>query len=260
MSATLYYFTGTGNSLFITKTIAAQLEDTTLIPINQVKLSKEIFVDTDIVGVIYPTYFLEAPDVVKEFAKRLKVSPKSHLFLYSNYGAMSGNSLYNLYEVFKENGAVVSAAYEVALPDNSIIFPTKPEDQEKMLVEGKMKIEKDAKLIQKRCATKMPQKRVLDKALSSTMKFVNHIYLGMDKIEIVDSKCTNCNICSKVCSSNNIKAAKETPLVGKNCAMCFSCVHYCPQQAIRFKRMKPTENFQYSHPDISLKDIMSTRK
>lgn len=259
MSATLYYFTGTGNSLFIAKSIASKLEDATLVPINQAMLSKDIHVNTDIVGVIYPTYFLEAPKFIKEFTAHLKVSQKSYLFLFANCGGMLGNALYEIYEIFKGKGITVNASYSVVLPDNSVILPTKPELIEGMLVDGEKRIQEAAKLISEKKSTSIPKYSIPNKCYGSLMKVANHVYYGMDKIQIDRNKCTNCGICTKVCSCKNIASGTSTPTVGDNCSMCFSCIHYCPQQAVRFKRMKTKGEYQYHNPNVSLKEIVDSR-
>lgn len=259
MSATLYYFTGTGNSLFIAKRIASELKDVTLVPINQALVSKDINIDTDIVGVIYPTYFLEAPKRIREFTSRLKVSQSSYLFLFANCGGMLGNALYDIYQIFQEKGITVNASYSVALPDNSIVLPTKPELIDGMLTDGAKTIQETARLICEKKSTSMPKRSIPDKCLGSVMKVANHVYYGMDKIQITAGKCTNCGICTKVCSCKNISVGASAPIVGDNCAMCFSCIHCCPQQAVRFKRMKSKGNYQYQNPHVSLKEIMDSR-
>lgn len=61
----------------------------------------------------------------------------------------------------------------------------------------------------------------------------------------------------------NIKMSNNNngniPTFENNCAMCFACMHYCPQQAIRLKFMsKKKKNYQYHHPDITAKAFIDT--
>lgn len=153
MKATLYYFSGTGNSLYIAKKLKEEMEresdknnvnssqsdnskedsnnhkqetiihDIKIIPIQKL-INQEVVEDqSDIVGIIYPTYFLDAPNVVKQFAKKLQLQESCYLFLYANYGETLGNALHNMNQIFTKHK--VNGNFEVALPDNSIIFETK---------------------------------------------------------------------------------------------------------------------------------------
>ncbi len=259
MSATLYYFTGTGNTLFIAKTIAKGLTDVSLIGINQLDECKEVITNSDIVGIIYPIYFLDAPEPVYDFIPKLKTKDNSYLFLYANYGEHLGNGLYNPYQALQNKGITVNGAFDVALPDNSIIFPTDPENQAHMLQVGKDIINQHTKLIVNQESTILPKASYTDKIISPMMKLVNHLFLGMDKIKINPEKCTNCNLCTSVCSSFNMLKGTTKPTVGRHCSMCFSCIHYCPSEAIRFKNMKSKSNYQYRNPDITLKEIINSR-
>lgn len=259
MNAILYYFTGTGNSLSIAKTIASTLTNTMLTPINQMEYSDPIQPNADIVGIIYPTYFLDIPEPVKNFMKHLHITNGTYFFLYANYGATLGNALYNAYELCNRTGNMVGATFEVALPDNSIIFPTAPMEQSIMLKEGFTKTKKHANLILSKTVTPPPKHSYKYQLLGSIMNHTGLLYLGMNRIQILPDKCTNCNLCVSVCSSQNIKKGTTIPQVDNRCSMCYSCIHYCPNEAIRFKRMKPKTKFQYRHPDITIHEIIDSR-
>lgn len=261
MSVEIYYFTGTGNTLYITKSIACKLDDVKLIPINKLDNNTNIFSKAEVVGVIYPTYFVDAPDVIHKFLNKFKPLKTSYVFLYTNYGEIMGNALYYPYMRLKAHGIDVDACFHVQLPDNSIIFPTKRELQDKMIEEAKVKIEKDAVSISERNITPSPSKSIFYSLVMPPMKIISKSILGMNKIVIEKDKCINCGICVKVCSADNIKESSEFPIVGDKCNMCFACINYCPKKAIKFKKMKPKyEDYQYVNPDISIEEIKETRK
>jgi NAD-dependent dihydropyrimidine dehydrogenase PreA subunit/flavodoxin len=259
MSATLYYFTGTGNSLFIAKTIAKELSDVSLIGINQMDLANEIYSDSDMIGIIYPIYFLDIPEPVQHFISNLIIREDAYLFLYANYGEHLGNGLYNPYIALKKRGFKIDASFGVALPDNSIIFPTDIENQVHMLKISNEIINQHAKRIANRETTSSPKINYTYHVISPMMKLVNHLFLGMNKITIDTEKCSNCNICTTVCSSYNMLKGTTKPTIGRHCSMCFSCIHYCPKEEIHFKNMKSKSNYQYRNPDITIKEIIDSR-
>ena len=74
MKTTLYYFTGTGNSLSIAKGIGAELEDAELIFMANLWKDDEITTDSEKVGFIFPMYYFGLPQIVYEFIKNAYVN------------------------------------------------------------------------------------------------------------------------------------------------------------------------------------------
>jgi flavodoxin len=70
MATTLFYFTGTGNTLQIAKDLAAQLPDARLAAI--AKADPRIGADTDAVGILFPVYGWGMPKIVGEFIDRME--------------------------------------------------------------------------------------------------------------------------------------------------------------------------------------------
>ena len=64
MSTGIYYFSGTGNSLYVAKDIAAKTVGT-LVPIASVVGSNVIKVDSEVIGIVFPVYYGELPVIIK---------------------------------------------------------------------------------------------------------------------------------------------------------------------------------------------------
>ncbi len=281
MKANLYYFSGTGNSLFIAKTIKATMEqehelhnleekniegdiEVRIIPIQKFNQSKEIQDQSDVIGIIYPTYFLDAPNVVKNFAKKLLVSKNSYLFLYASYGETLGNALHNMNKLFGDNQVVEN--YEVVLPDNSIIFESKKEEIPKMLEVGETIIREHAKEIYRHKITAKSPYSFKYHLVAGGMKPLARKGLGFTRMKVDKDKCNGCGLCKSLCPMKNILLEEQStlskaPTFGKNCESCFSCLHYCPKEAITYQRMsKKKVNFQYRHPRISVKEMVDAQR
>lgn len=278
MNVNLYYFSGTGNSLFIAKTIretilnehseAKNTSDVADITVNILPIQKFIHIaaindQSDIIGIIYPTYFLDIPNVVKQFAKKLRIGTSSYLFFYANYGETLGNALYNMNQYFDLNQ--VGGNYEVALPDNSIIFETKKEKIAKMLEDGEHKIRIHAKEIYSKKITPKSSRSMIGLVEGSAMKPLAQIGLGFNRMKVNKAQCNGCHFCEKLCPMKNIhfretNNTEHFPVFENGCESCFSCLHFCPQGAITYKRMsKRKKDFQYSHPGISVKEMIDAQ-
>lgn len=260
MRTTLFFFTGTGNSLFIAKSLAEGLGEVRMIPITGCPGDDPIFLGDEVIGVIYPTYFLDVPEVVKSFLLRLQVSPESYLFLFANYGAQLGNALHNGYQLLQNKGNRVKGLYHMALPDNSIIFPTDPKTQLEMLAAAKTILQgvlADIRILKE---VPPPRQQLGSTVTGKLMLAASRSLLGFDQIRFLRDRCNHCGTCSKVCSSCNIAMHPEGPMAGSHCTMCFACIHHCPREAVRYRRMKEATNYRYRHPEISVRELIEARR
>lgn len=263
MKTELYYFSGTGNGLNIAKTIESKILENSnenkvkLINIGGLDLTKEIISSANIVGIIYPVYFLEAPRIVRKFTEKFTVKNNPYLFLYTHFGAMYGNAVHTLKKILEKKEIAISSTFVTALPDNSIIFPTKPDLINEMLENGKKVIEKNAdeisSLIQHR-DNKIEKVNYIMKILGKSIETYSINFLGFKKMK-TDNSCTGCSICTKVCPVKNIKINNNKPEFNNKCEMCFACLHNCPKQSIKFKRMKVKDNYQYKHPNVNVSEL-----
>jgi len=260
MKAELYFFSGTGNSYYIAKKIAESIPDSKLIPINSLDLSKRIKSTSEILGIIFPIYFYNAPEIVKDFIKRLEVSPSSYVFLYENFGLQGGNALLSCAKVLEERNIKVSNTFSVALPDNSIIFPTPDDKIKPMLDAAEGKIQAAINDIKSLKLSPIPKKKFGSNLISSIMAGVSKSYLGFKDLKVDSTKCNGCGLCAKVCPMKNIEIEDRAPSFKDSCQMCFACIHYCPNESIRFRRMKPKSNYQYTNPNISINEIIEKNK
>jgi len=263
MKTELYYFTGTGNGLHIAKSIQKKLiannEDVILKAINTLNLTEPITTTAERVGIIYPTYALTAPAIVKEFAHQLRVSAAANIFLYSHCGGgSSGDSIYSISKILFDNGLQVSNAFEAVYPSNSAVMTYDDQKLEKVLSKAETTLQNHLELIEKGIHQPLPK--------PNTMKDISSVVMGkiagmsedylQFKVISHDEACVGCKTCSKVCPVENISMENKRPTFGSKCEMCLSCVNQCPKQSLRYGRMKKEKLLSYRHPDVALKELM----
>ena len=95
MDTTIYYFTGTGNSLYIAREIARHLPGkTTLVPIPALmNRGGEITAPAGRVGFAFPVYAGGPPLMVAEFARRIDLSAAEQTFAVVTMGS-AGDAAY----------------------------------------------------------------------------------------------------------------------------------------------------------------------
>lgn len=68
--------------------------------------------------------------------------------------------------------------------------------------------------------------------------------------------CTNCGICQSVCPVGNISVKDGKAFVGDKCEQCTTCMHWCPQVAIHYRKRKVRKEQQYKNPELKLKNLI----
>ncbi|GHU95509.1 hypothetical protein FACS1894208_08440 [Clostridia bacterium] len=96
----IFYFSGTGNSLFAARTIAAALDNAELTPVAD-SFGADLS-GYERIGFVYPIYFGGVPLVVKNFVESLQIPKDAYLYAIATRGGIPQNGL-------KEINALLSA-------------------------------------------------------------------------------------------------------------------------------------------------------
>lgn len=157
------------------------------------------------------------------------------------------------YEVQDEVVGIVCPVYCMALPDNSIVFPSPQARQEKLLRNAPAELG----LIARNIKNKYDNYQHLDRGFlwkyggTAAGMWVLDKIKQFGKLSCADDKCVGCGICAEVCPAGNITMAAGKPAFGSECVHCFGCAHWCPQNAISLGRLKPDQKTRYKHPEIT---------
>lgn len=256
MTTELYYFSGTGNSLYIAKKIASAFPDADLISIGTLDLTRPVQTAAHNIGIVFPVYFMELPAIVKKFLTMLEVTNKPYVFTIANFGEQGGNALFNSRAILEKRHIEVAKTFSLVFPDNSIIYPT-PNEKIPMLLENAEHQLKDViESILKKEKGPYPNHKIGLQIVSNIALKLAVPFLGFKNLQINSEKCSQCGLCSKVCPVENISHTADYPQMSQQCEMCFACLHHCPEEAIRFKKMKPQTGYQYTNPNITIKEML----
>jgi ferredoxin len=273
----IYYFTGTGNSLTIAKILHSLMPGSHLLPIASLSKEEPIRTDADMVGIVFPVYYSDLPNVIQRFAKQLEPRTDAYVFAICTYGGAAGNSLKHLQQILQPKGGL-SAGFGVHMPQNAFY----------KFWENKQRIyDKSAKRIQVIHKKIASQKKgmyysnvILQKLITPfngwirkmTIRFFEEItqtpydsqHTMEELIPISDTSfrstdnCTSCGICEQICPVGNIQLKDGRPNWLHHCENCLACYHYCPQQAIKTGITK--KDYHYQHPEIQPTEIMKQKK
>lgn len=260
MSTSIYYFSATGNSLHVARTIGDQLGETKIINIVKQNGFDTVEDKNDTIGFVFPVFYLNMPVILQEFVRKLKLDPKAYVFGIATCGGMSGNSLHMLDKLLRENRGHLSAGFTLKMVDNAYIgidLVTPQEERDQAYTASEDDLMKIIEILKKREIGEPKFNYSIASSLMGGMSstFAADLYKLPRRFNATD-KCNGCGICEKICPVGNVKQVDKKVTWGNNCTHCLACFHWCPQTAIEIGK-KSAKIARYHHPDVMMKDIIN---
>jgi len=250
MKTTIYYFSGTGNSLKVAKDIASGLKDAEIIQIcrNNIGFNNT---DSKKIGFVFPVYFSGMPFLVKEFIRKVKIPSDAYVYTVVTFGAAAGASISQLEKLLTYKDIKLSAAFKMKMPGNYQVMysPYSEAKQKKCFENEEKKISQIVKSINNSEMAKFSGVGENFMKAVGGMIYINFKPYEMDKNFWTDEKCNVCGLCVKVCPANNIKMNDGKPEWQHKCEQCVACIQWCPQKSIQYKKVTVNRG-RYHHPDV----------
>lgn len=91
MSTTIFYFSGTGNSLKVAKDVANKLGDTEVISVSSALNEEKISVKSESIGIVFLVYIYGIPLILSKFINKLDETCKDkYFFAIATYRSRPG--------------------------------------------------------------------------------------------------------------------------------------------------------------------------
>lgn len=260
MSTNIFYYTGTGNSLWVARKIADELGEAELFSISNFKDEhKEI--NSEIVGLVFPVYIWGVPAPVIRFVNTLTGLQPDYIFAIAVNGGQVANTLVQLKKIMTKHSLTLSAGFEITMPSNYIPWggPGPKEKQNKRFELAKEKISRIAVRIKEKANMPVEKGPLWQRIIFTGIYKMSFSRVPkMDRQFWVDEKCNHCEICCKVCPAGNITMNEGKPIWNHRCEQCFACLQWCPKEAIQYGKKTPKYE-RYHHPEVTLKDVLHSR-
>ncbi len=282
MTTDIYYFSGTGNSLFIAKKLQKHISGSKLIHIAAIlneKSDNNIISTADNIGFVFPCHGLTIPIPVKKFLKLLVLNSSKYIFAIATRGGSVFHGFSAINKILNKQGKQLNASFiiDMWMNDPKLKFFSIPSNEELKDMEvnilKRIRIIKDIVADQKEYHDNISGDTfsgfnsinyILEKLITFT---VHHIAPKVKKYFYADSKCIGCGICEKVCLSQKIKIVDDRPIWQKHidCYYCYTCLNYCPTESIQiyskfYMKSYTKEKGRYPHPYAKVKDMINQKK
>jgi ferredoxin len=251
----IFYFTSTGNSLYVAKEIQKRIGGE-IISIPKALKEGRLEFSGDNIGIIYPCYELYAPSIVREFIEKSNIKGK-YIFSIMSYGNMPLGGVEIFRRFCKQNGLNINYGNELSMVNNYL--PMFDIDQQLDELDEKKIPENLNKIIDEvyREVEFIKESGLVAKFASShAYKFFEGSRGKTPNKFKIEESCTKCEVCVKVCPVSNIKMVEGKLEFSDRCIACFACTHNCPTNSIRFSSEKSKTRFR--NENIDLKEIIDS--
>jgi ferredoxin len=260
MNATLFYYTGTGNSLWTARQLSQKLGEAEPVHMKDFERNpKEI--RTDVAGLVFPVYIWGVPGPVVRFVESCKTVHADYWFAVAVNGGQVSGTLVQLKKRMERNGLTLASGFEIQTPSNYIPWGGSDSKEKitRFFTAAEKKIDSIVPRIEGKETLPVEKGPLWQRILLGGIYRMSYRHVpGMDKKFWVDEKCDHCGICSKVCPAENITMIEGKPVWNHRCEQCLACIQWCPREAIQYGKKTPKYQ-RYHQPEVVLKDVIRKR-
>ena len=243
-------FSGTGNSRYISKKIAVELQDE-IVDVNaKIKAVDYSPIKTgENVVVVTPTYAWRIPRIVSEWLAKTKLLSAKRIWFVMNCGSEIGNaSKYNR-SLAEQKHLYYMGTSQILMPENYIAMFDAPQAEEarKIVKNAEPSIEDTIACIKTEQPFPVPRNNLYDRFMSGPVNPIFYQFFVKATAFQTDDTCIGCGQCVKNCPKNNIALENGKPIWGNQCTHCMACICYCPTKAIEYGKKsigKPRYHFE----------------
>jgi ferredoxin len=248
----IYFFTGTGNSLWAAKEIAAKLPDCDVLAIRK-GMDMRIPTSLERLGFVFPTYGWAQPLMVADFFRNavFPAQGDTYTFAVTTCGGLPFNAIPQAGVLLGENGFRLNYGASIRMYRNSVLNYKMRQDALRLAAQSAKRV---APIIDD-----IANKREKKFGKLNSFLFRLHVDFMKNIPETgrgfhVSGDCVSCGLCSKVCPAKNITMNGGKPEFQHSCEGCVACIQHCPKLAIDFKDLTQNRG-RYAHPQIAASEL-----
>lgn len=250
----IYYFSGTGNSAWVAKTLANTLADkavclSTAMLHNEYRCSLG---SDEPLGFVFPIYGWMPPAIVLRFMEQLAIAnPPAYVYFVCTCGDDTGKASRVFSESVAKKGWCCKAGFSVTMPNTYVCLPgfdvdTKEVENAKLHA-AKSRVEEITTSVEKRTTGFDCHEGAWPWVKTYVLGSLFSRFLMSPAPFRSTADCISCRKCERSCPLHNIRMENERPQWGENCSLCLSCYHHCPKHAVAYGNQTRRKG-QYVHP------------
>lgn len=252
----IFYFSATGNDLYVARRIAEATGDDTASIGECVQLDKSRFklAQGEPIGFVIPTYFWGLPSIVESFLSGLELDMSGERYAYQvmTCGTVTGSAHTRLQKLLKAIGVNVQGRYTVKMVDTwTPLYDVSDAEANRRVSEAaEPQITRVIERISQRAVGAFDLCK--GPAFLSPMLRKEYEKKRSTSFFHVEDSCVGCGLCARVCPLSAIRLGNGKPVwVKGKCTMCLGCLHRCPKFAIQYGE-STAKHGQFVNPNVTL--------
>lgn len=265
----VFYFTGTGNSLWVANVLAKELGEPLVSIAEALQKDPDAWLTYTLqkeerILFVYPVHSWGPAVPVIRFIARLSFTGYEGQPVYSvcTCGDECGYTDRRIRKALAKRSLPLTGSYSVQMPNNYIILPgfsvDSPEVEKEKLSKAPERLRAILKVLESASGQVLldTNSSLYHKGSLPLLKsgliyplFINFA-IGKNAFYATDA-CISCGLCARICPTGTIVfSGTGKPQWTDTCVQCLACIHRCPAKAIEYGRGTHKKG-RYCHPQIS---------
>lgn len=233
------YFSGTGNSAYVAKRIAAALGEEPVSLFEKLRNHDySTIVSTTPWVICAPTYAWQLPHIVRDWLQHTFLGGNRSIYFVLTCGSGIGGAAAYARALCRKRGLHFKGLAGVVMPENYIAMFDAPQQAEAEEIVRKANPVIDAIAAQIKAGADIGKRSdPLGVALSTAVNRSFYALSVSDKKFVVSDACISCGLCRDNCPTANIVLKNGKPVWLGKCTHCMACICSCPQSAIEYGKI-----------------------
>lgn len=259
----VFYFTATGNCLYVARELAAAEGDGEPVSIPQeMHRTGELTYADEAIGIVYPIYGHLMPHTVRQFIERAHFDTP-YLYFILTYGNRHASAVELCAEAAREAGLEPAYIATLLMVDNWL--PNFDMDEQRARIPEKRIDEHLAKIVADVAARRRAIEPVSAEDRAAHEQFLTRGLVfepeALDDFLAIDrATCIGCGLCARVCPAGCIElvggVAVRNARAGLGCNACLACMHACPAHAIDCAAGDQNPDARFRNEHVAQADII----
>ena len=233
----ILYFTGTGNSEYAAKKLAAALGEETMPLMERIRHNDTSPLESETPWIVCtPTYAWQLPHIVRDHLRRTLLRGSKEIYFVMTCGGEIGNADKYNRELCAEKAISCMGTAQIVMPENYIamFFAPQADKARQIVAKAEPDIDRAIADIQADQPFAPTRNNLYDRFMSGPVNPIFYKFFVKANAFTASSACIGCGQCAKRCPMNNVAIKAGKPVWDRNCTHCMACICYCPVSAIEY--------------------------
>jgi ferredoxin/flavodoxin len=256
----IFYFSGTGNSLWAAKELAKYYNDKLISISEELMLPNNDFSysvsQNEQIFFVFPIHSWGTDVLTFRFLEKFNLVnyKKQPVFMVCTCGDNCGYAAKIVKNILAKKSIVLTNSYSVQMPNNYVLMKSFGTDTKEIETQKLANAPQRLQLIIEDISNGKNRNLYAQGKLSFLKTYV--IYPLFRKYGIkrnlfyAKNTCVSCGLCVDICPTKTISLQDKTPKWNKDtCTQCTACINRCPERAIEYGKISETKG-RYYHPEL----------